>query len=142
MLDRIGLATPPDQLIKNNWDKFFAKSGPDAKYLQFCHSGGAEHVRNALLNSPESVRQRIIVVAIAPSVIIPNKLCSRSYNYASKRDFVTRLDIGGMAKYGNELHVLEPHPDAKFWDHEFLSPTFEKHILGHINQHLKDYGGK
>ena len=123
-LGRIGLHTPPVQLLKNQWAHFAMTYGPDAKFLQICHSGGADHVKNALISSSEATRQRIIVLAINPSVIIPEELCFRSNNYMSRRDFVTRLDVIGRLRYGNQLHILEPHPHAKFWDHEFASPTF------------------
>jgi hypothetical protein len=59
----------------------------------------------------------------------------------SRRDFVTRLDIIGRLKYGNQLHILEPHPNAKFWDHEFASPTFKNKIQEHIEDYIKNYGG-
>ncbi len=46
-----------------------------------------------------------------------------------------------MIIYGNELHILEPHLDAKYWDHDFLSPTFERKIQEHIADYIKNYGG-
>ncbi|MGB7127856.1 MAG: hypothetical protein WBD50_02040 [Candidatus Rhabdochlamydia sp.] len=138
----IGFHTPPVQLLKNKWNRLIASHGPQAKFLEICHSGGAIHLKNALLTSPESVRQRIIALAIAPAAIIPRRLCFESFNYISKNDFVTHLDILGKRRYGNELHVLEPHPKAKGWDHEFLSPTFTETIQDHINNYLENYGGK
>jgi hypothetical protein len=141
-LGHLGFHTPPVQLLKNKWNHLIESYGPHAKFLEICHSGGADHLKNALLTSSESIRQRIIVLAIAPSVIIPNELCFRSFNYISKQDFVTHLDIWGKKRYGKELHVLEPHPDAKFWDHPFLSPTFKDTIQDHISNYIKDYGSK
>ena len=140
-LGRIGIMTPPTQKIKDRWHDFFAISGPEAKFLQHCHSHGATHVKNALLTSPEEVRQRIIVLAIAPAEIIPRKLCFQSYNYMSKRDFVTHFDIVGKMRYRDELIVLEPHPDANFFDHDFLSPTFAEPIKRHTKDYIKKYGG-
>jgi len=140
-MGHFGIHTPPVQMLKSQWGQFIATHGPTAKFLQICHSGGADHVRNALLTSPDSVRQSIIVLAIAPSVIIPEDLCYRSNNYISRRDFVTHLDIIGKMRYGNQLQVLEPHPDASFWNHSFLSPTFEETIKKSINIHVKNYGG-
>jgi RHS repeat-associated protein len=138
----VGFHTPPVQLLKNQWNHFIATHAQEAKFFQPCHSGGALHVKNALLTSPESVRQRIIVLALAPAVIVPQKLCFRSYNYISKRDFVTHLDVIGKLRYGNELKILEPHPEASFWDHEFLSPTFKDPIQRHIADYIENYGGK
>ena len=128
--------------MKDKWSHLTSTRGPDAKFLEICYSGGADPLKNALLSSPPSVRQRIIVLAIAPSVIIPKSLCFKSDNYVSRRDFVTHLDFVGKMRYGNELRVLEPHPDAKFWDHEFLSPTFNDVKYNHIADYIKNYAGK
>ena len=141
-LGHIGIHAPPVQLLKNRWNHQIATFGPDAKFLEIVHSGGADHLKNALLSSPESVRQRIIVLAIAPSVIIPRKLCYSSDNYISRRDFVTHLDVFGEMRYGSEVHILEPHPNANFWDHDFLSPTFEEPLKRHIRNYIDDYGEK
>jgi len=133
---------PPARLVQTQWFEFFLQNGPKSVFLQVCHSGGGGHVKNALLATPEWIRKKIIVVAIAPSAIIPKKLCLESYNYISRRDVVTYLDMEGRAKYSNELRVLEPHPKASFWDHEFLSPTFEEPIEYHIRDSIRRFGGK
>jgi len=137
-----GFHTPPVQLLKDQWAREIAIYGPEAKIFQRCHSGGADHVKNALLSSPESVRQQIIVLALAPSVIIPRKLCFESYNYVSRNDFVTYLDLMGQLNHGDELTVLDPHPSANLWDHGISSPTFEAPLQLRINEYLKNYGGK
>ena len=43
-------------------------------------------------------------------------------------------------KYGKELIILEPHPEAKNHDHDFLSPTFAPHLKNHIGRHIENYG--
>lgn len=141
-IGHVGFHTPPVELLKKQWNNFIATHGPDAKYLQVCHSGGADILKNALSSSTLSVRNRIIVLAIAPSVIIPKKLCFGSDNYGSERDFVTYLDAAGTLMHGNELKILKPHSNAKFWDHEFLSPTFEELLKYHIKDYIDNYGGK
>ncbi len=137
----IGMHTPPVELLKNQWNHFIATHGPDEKFLQISHSGGGLQVYNALLASPKSVRQRIISVAFAPAAIIPEELCFKSFNYMSRRDFVTSLDIVGNLRYGNQLQILKPHPDASLWDHEFLSPTFSRTMQYHISDYIKKHGG-
>ncbi len=77
------------------------------------------------------------------SMIVAQKSANpRSHNYASSRDIVTRLDVVGKLKYGNELQTLKPHPNANFWDHEFLSPTFAPILRDHIVDYIENYGGK
>lgn len=140
-LGRIGIMTPPTQKIKDEWHSFFSVSGPKAKFFQLCHSHGATHVKNALLTSPTEVRQRIIVLAIAPAEIVPRKLCFQSYNYMSRRDFVTHFDIVGKMRYRDEVIILAPHQDASFFDHDFSSPTFAEPIERRIKNYIKKYGG-
>jgi hypothetical protein len=136
-IGHLRIKTPPVELLKNTWSNFIATHGPDEKFLQICHSGGSIHVINALRASPKEVQQRIIVEAYAPAAIVPKELCFDSFNYVSKRDFVTYLDVLGYKKHGNELVRLDPHPEAPFFDHSAGSPTFVQKNKDHINQYLK-----
>ncbi len=140
LLGHMGIPTTPVAFLQEVWTRFILTHGPDAKFLQLCYSGGAIHVKNALSTLSERDRQRIIVVAIAPGAIVPDELCYRSYNYVSSRDIVPYLDVIGQLRYGDQLTVLDAHPDAPFWDHGFLSPTFEGVLIEHITDHCKGYG--
>ena len=64
------IATEPVRQLHKMWDSFFEKSSASAKFLMICHSQGAIHVRNALLDYPPELRKRILVVAIAPAAYI------------------------------------------------------------------------
>jgi len=121
---------------------FIETRGPEENFLQISHSGGALQDYNALLTSPKDVQRRIISAAFAPAVIIPEELRFKSYNYVSRRDFVTHLDMLGKLQYGNQLKKLEPPSTANFWDHEFLSPTFEDRNENLITNYIKYYGGR
>lgn len=144
-----------DALI-NKWSRFheLSANNPNEKYLQFCHSQGALHVRNALVNCPPEIRDRVIVVAVAPATIIPADLCYKSFNYASKRDFIPDAEVAYFSALDPnecgistltmnalmqrlELINLDPHPEAPLLDHNFQSPTFieviEKYITIHAN---------
>ncbi len=140
ILGHCQLYSPPVQMLRNQWDQFVANHGPEAKFLQICHSSGTIYVFNALASSPKEVRERIIVLAISPGAVIPKKLCFEAYNYASKRDIVPHLDAIGKIRYGDHLILLEPHPDAPHFDHGFDSPTFQTLILYHINNYLRQIG--
>lgn len=139
-LTNLKINFPPARLLKSQWIDFFLQNGPDAVFVQYCHSGGAGQVKAALLETPEYIRNKIVVVAIAPSAIIPKKLCLKSYNYMSRRDFVTRTDIEGMINHRDELIVLDPHPKASLLDHEFLSPTFAPVIKRHLDDSIAQFG--
>ncbi len=48
-LGHLGMHSPPVQLLKNQWNHFIATHGPDEKFLQISHSGGAlPHVEKLL----------------------------------------------------------------------------------------------
>ena len=89
----------------------------------------------------EEMKSKLIILAIAPAKIIPKEMCLDSFNYASRNDPVPKLDVAGYAKFGNELIWLDPHPNAKFHDHNFDSPTFEP-VIRLQTQDITDlYGG-
>ena len=158
-LNYLGISPNTGQLLQENWTAFHEenKDNPHAKFLQFCHSQGAIHVRNALAGLPEEIRNRVIVVAIAPGAVVPKSLCYESFNYASKYDIVPHGELAftsafdssetGISKrtemvleLQNQLILLDPHPDAKGLDHDFQSPTFTDIIEKHIKNYIMNNG--
>lgn len=155
-----GFSPNTSNLLKEQWTAFHEENidRPNAKYLQFCHSQGAAHVATALLQIDEQIRNRIIVIAIAPAVVISKDLCYRSFNYASEKDFIPKLELvfyrsretgkkGEISKPLEEalerhkqLILLKPHPDATGIDHDFQSPTFRERIEQHIENYLDQDG--
>lgn len=130
--------TPPVEKLHERWDDFFAHAEPYESYLQFCHSQGAIQVRNALFCYPHALRKRIIVVAIAPAAYIPEEYCLSVYHYVSRRDIVPYFDMRGRKRSASRTIVLTPHPDARFFDHHFLSPTFRDAIQYHLTHYLEE----
>jgi hypothetical protein len=145
---------PPEKILVEEWTKFHEenKDNPEAKYLQFCHSGGTTHVKNGLDECPPEIRNRIIVVAIAPAAIIPDGACFESHKYASDHDgvFLAEFFTHLAALYPNKaiediknlsgLIILEAHPDAPLFDHDFQSPTFKNIIKYHIKEYIEKHG--
>jgi hypothetical protein len=139
--------------LKDNWTKFHELNlkNPKLKCLQFCHSQGALHVKNALRGCPQEIRDRVIVVAIAPASVIPKDLCYESYNYVSSRDAVPYGELiydaifkphhfGLSLKHLKELILLPAHPDESLFDHGIRSKTFRETIEGHISGFEKARG--
>lgn len=158
-LNYFGCSPKTAKLAIANWTEFHErnKDNPQAKYLQFCHSQGAIHIRNGLEQAPQEIRDRVIVVAIAPGAIITPDLCFQSFNYASKRDvvpygelvFASGLDPNecGISKVTQDvlerrqhLILLDPHPEAPLFDHDFQSKTFADIIDDHMRKYLKQKG--
>lgn len=137
------IATEPVRQLHKMWNSFFEQNSVNAKFLMICHSQGAIHVRNALLDYPPELRARILVVAIAPASYIYKETCASVIHYRADwlRDFIPRLDYAGAEREKDSIVTLSSHPDASPFDHEFMSPTYETMLKVHIQRFLVT-GGK
>lgn len=142
---RLGLnyvATEPVRLLHKMWNSFFDKSSAEAKFLMVCHSQGAIHVRNALLDYPPELREHIIVVVIAPGAYIYQETCAQVTHYrnaSKKRDFVPRIDNIGADREKDTIINLISDPEAALFDHEFQSLTYQYALIDELTRYL---GGK
>lgn len=131
-------AAPPAVCkLQEIWNAFFHQAGKNELYLQFCHSEGAILVRNALLDYPDHLREKIIVVAIAPGAYIPREICARPIHYVSTRDVVPRFDRKGRKLCKNTTVILKPHKKAPWFDHSFQSETYKEAIQYEYNEYVK-----
>ncbi len=135
-------ATPPVRLLHQKWDAYFANADPNIPLLVVCHSQGAVHIRNALMCYPKELRERIIVVAIAPGAYIHKSLCKQVTHYVTKfhRDFIPWIDIEGRIINRENVIVLPSHKDAPYFDHSFRSPTYEEALYDEIKCYKLSYG--
>lgn len=166
VLGNIASSKEIDQL-KEAWrlfDEANAKS-PGAKYLQICHSQGGAYVKRALEESPQAIRDRVIVVNIAVAVIVPNELCFQSYNYASENDYINWVEMArnfdpNLTMGLKQWAQMNKHREEIIWmqgscgpwwvpaflyqlysmHHEFQDPIFEDIIAGHIANYLNSSG--
>jgi hypothetical protein len=124
------------------WNGFFDKNDSNATYLMICHSQGAIHVRNGLLDYPEERGRRMNVLAIAPGAYIYPESCGELVHYcaSSNRDFVPLFDRAGARRSKDTIVQLQSHPEAGWIDHSFASPTYRKVLREHIDQYIK-FGG-
>jgi hypothetical protein len=156
LLNYRGTSPNTGALLQAVWEDFHQKNQehPEAKYLQFCHSKGAIDVRNALKTAPVSIRNRVIVVAIAPAAIVPKELCYQSFNYASEKDIVPKGELlfallqdltwlsgtapqhFGVIELHKQLKILRSHPEASGIDHDFQSATYTRAIAHHVRAYL------
>lgn len=136
------IATEPVRQLHKMWNSFFEKSSANAKFLMVCHSQGAIHVRNALLDYPPELRERILVVAIAPGAYIYKETCAKVIHYRAEwwRDFVPRFDRSGATREKDSIVTLASHPKASAFDHEFMSPTYQERLQHHIRRYIKSQG--
>lgn len=140
LLGRGRVATEPVRLLHKMWNSFFETRSSSAKFLMFCHSQGTVHVKNALLDYPPELRERISVVAIAPGAYIYRKSCSQITHYRNAsvfRDFVSHLDWSGAKREKDTIVDLVSHPEADFFDHSFQSLTYRRHLIDKLNNFIK-----
>ena len=97
---------------------------------------GAAYTRNALLDSSQEQRQRVAVCAFAPGAYIDPHLCKSVVHYASTRDAVLRLDRAGKRRCKDTIIMLQPHPDAAWHDHEFISSTFTTKQMKEFKEYM------
>jgi len=111
-------------------------------FLMVCHSQGAIHVRNALLDYPPELRERILVVAIAPAAYIYKETCADVFHYRAEwwRDLVPRFDMFGAVRARDTVITLTSHPSAAAFDHEFISPTYQRELRKHITNYINTNG--
>lgn len=120
--------------IQNAWMDHFNKFGKDVPLLQVCHSEGAINVRNALLGFPKELRDKIMVIAVAPAAHIDERLCKNVVHLVSNRDVVPILD----GARGSNVTRLNSHPNRMdIIDHSFLSPTYEEKIRRGIMKYVE-----
>ena len=162
LLNYGGVAPVTAELLIENWTRFHEenKDNPDAKYLQITHSMGTILTKDALQKIPKEIRNRVIVVAIGPAIVIPENLCYDADHYASKQDIVhlgenlatlagaNLLDdvqraevIRKFEENKNRLILLDPHANyKKGLDHELESPTFFSKLGEHTGEYLQREG--
>ncbi len=135
-----------DSIVKFDFENILSR---DKKMFWVVHSEGALQMYNALKGLRNEFQQRCIVLAIAPAKVVPERLCFKSFNYVSTRDFVPYSTVvAGFINHffspGNiqnvkdlrELIILKPHHDASFHDHSFNSPTFKDVIKRDLGKYL------
>ena len=107
-----------------------------------CHSQGALHVRNALLDYPPELRERILVVAIAPAAYIYQETCAQVVHYRAEwwRDFVPRFDRFGAQRETDTIVTLTSDSEASAFDHELMSHTYQARLRRHIRAYILSQG--
>lgn len=136
------IATEPVHQLHKMWNSFFEKAISQSKFLMICHSQGAIHVRNALLDYPKELRDRILVIAIAPGGYIYQESCAQVLHYraAATRDFIPRIDQAGAKRAKETIIDLPSHPETSLFDHTFTSPTYLKKLKENIDAYIQNQG--
>ena len=109
--------------IHHALDGFFT-ANPNGVYLLVGHSRGCIDIWNALVTYHPVLRKQVLVLGVAPGKFIDRKYCMDVRHLASTRDAVYLTDPFGYIQCRDTIQLLEPHPDANLFDHNFDSPTY------------------
>ena len=105
-LSRRGFVGEVVKKIHENWDRHFDKN--PGKYLFWiCHSCGVVDTRNALKAYPPHLRDRIVILALAPGGFIESDLCAAVLHVVSSYDPVPRLDPIGWIRCSHTIEVVK-----------------------------------
>lgn len=118
-----GVLTEPVLHLHKLWDEFFENAPEGAEFLQFCHSQGAIHVKNALSCYPQARRGRISVVAIAPGAYITPDISSNVIHYISD-DLIPRIDKKGKKLAAKRIFYVNASTKDFFANHSFASDLY------------------
>ena len=124
--------TPPAYLLQQQWTYYFDNDKTGAPLFQMGHSQNTAQIRNALENYPKELRDRIIVVAIAPLAYIPPNLCMKVTHYVCRSDPVTWIDRKGKQACKDTIIYVPRNRKAKQSCHEFLNPIYSNYIQREI----------
>jgi hypothetical protein len=138
LLQMSGTLTTPVRLIHETWNNFFKNAGSEQRFLQFCHSKGAMHVRKALESlSDDNLRKRIVVFAVAPVILMPEGI--EAYHYIIPNDPVPYMLTSAIPEMKKRIENQEsgifilPNQDHP---HDLHGPSYQERIRQDIKKFL------
>ena len=127
-LGRRGIAGEAVKKIHENWNEHFNKNPGEYMFWE-CHSCGVVDTRNALLTFPKHLRERIVIVAVAPGCFISKHLCASVVHLVSSCDIVPRLDPIGCYINRDTIEVIK---GRGLTDHYIRNPIYTPHVRRHF----------
>lgn len=118
--------------LLSKWLDHFSKK-PQSEVLHFCHSQGSIVTRNVAPLLPESIRQKITVVSIAPGAYVDKDTYGKVLHYVCEGDFVPKIDFIGRIRNRDTITTLKANPDDKGSVHSFQHPVYREKIKEHID---------
>ena len=136
----LGIRTKPADLLAETWRDYFNNCPEDGIIIHCCHSQGTAHTKGALALLDPELRERVHVIAVAPSSYIDRELCGSVKHLVSRWDIVPWIDVIGRWRNRDTITLLDRHPSAGYFDHPFQSPTYEKTIRNRIRRIREEFG--
>ena len=130
-----GVITPPVLNLLELWLDFFESNDTDKK-LEICHSRGAIEVYNALNELPVSLRQRIVVITVAPACLIPAHLAYQVINLIIESDAVVKIAANRELLDAPHTRKLPLHNDS-FDPHDMHGSSYREQMTAMINTYIR-----
>ena len=130
-----GVITPPVLNLLELWLDFFESNEQDKK-LEICHSRGAIEVYNALNELPASLRQRILVITVAPACLIPADLAYQVVNLIIENDAVVKIAANRQLLDAPHTKKLPLHNDT-FDPHDMHGSSYREQLTAMIDTYIR-----
>jgi RHS repeat-associated protein len=124
LLNIAGFNTDPVRNLSTGLKEDIDKADPNDVFYHYSHSQGCVIARNALRDMGPDYCKRVGAIALCPGGYIDEDICMSVDHFASNMDLVPWLDFPGRFRNSHTTKILSRHPEAKWFDHEFTSPTF------------------
>ena len=130
-----GIATPAVLLLLEQWQDFFEKDA-NSRLLQLCTSRGAIEVNNALELLPPELRQRLIVITIAPACLIPANMAYRVFNLVILSDPIPWSAHNRDLLTANHTVLLREHQDTRD-PHNLHGSSYREWLTPRIDAYIR-----
>ncbi len=130
-----GTITPPVLQLLEQWLDFAEKCDDD-RLLQLCTSRGAIEVHNALKQLPDALRQRIIVITIAPACLIPAELAYKAFNLIVPSDPIIQVAANRHLLDSPHTVKLPPHNNNQD-PHDLFGSSYRDRLGPMIDQYIR-----
>lgn len=137
-----------DQLARRLEEVHMLMSPADA-ILVISHSRGNIDLRNALIRVSPEVRERVIVLAIAPAIFIEKELCRQVTHFVSSKDPVpyTTSSMSQARREGTIQWLSPTYAESPgkgmgrgvFTDHSFMSKTYKDTVDREVAALMREY---
>jgi RHS repeat-associated protein len=138
-----GHLIPPNVYqLAQEWMMHDSKGSSQQMILRFCQSEGVLQTKVALSLVPQEIRNKIHIVAIAPSVCIPEDMCGSVLHLYSEKDVIPQFFALKEAEAWDQMHNFKKlKSNAKFTvlEHGIKDPVYKNDLMAIIKERVSSY---
>lgn len=129
--------------IAQEWFKHFARCSTQEDIVRICHSEGVLQTRIALSLVPPALRKRVHILAIAPSVCIPEEMCGSVLHLYSEKDVVPQLYALKEGRQLGQMHnfrMVKSQNKFTVMEHGIRDPVYKTDLIDELKIFTGNYG--